>query len=54
MNLLSYSKALVPFVVTMILAMLASIGISPEMSVSDAIGMVIMTILVWAVPNNKA
>ena len=46
-------KALVPLVVTIVLGGLAYADITPEMTVEQAVTLVITSALVWLVPNKK-
>lgn len=46
-----YRKALVPVGVAIILAVLAKAGITPDMSIQNALGLIVSAGLVWLVPN---
>lgn len=48
-----YAKALVPLGVSIILTGFAALGIGPEMTVEQAVTLLITSILVYFVPNKK-
>lgn len=50
-NLAPFNKAIVPLFVAGILALLAGVGVTPEMSVKEAVTMLVTAGLVWIVPN---
>jgi hypothetical protein len=55
-NLLSehvapYNKAIVPLVVAVVLGLLARVGVTNDMSISEALTLVVTSGLVYAVPN---
>jgi hypothetical protein len=52
-ELLQYSKAFVPLVVMGILSLFAAVGISGEMTVEEAITLLVTAGLVYLVPNKK-
>lgn len=49
----SYAKALVPVVVVIVLAGLTQLGVQEDMSVKEAITLLVTAGLVWLVPNKK-
>ena len=46
-------KALVPVLVGAVLLVGSQIGITPTMTVEEAVGYLIMSALVWLVPNKE-
>lgn len=52
-NILSYSKAIVPIAVLGVLTILATIGVTADMRVEDAVTLLLTAFLVWLVPNKK-
>lgn len=57
MNIMQYNKAIVALIVPIVFFILNTVGITPDMQVSEAvtalIGTVITALLVWAIPNKK-
>lgn len=53
MNPREYAKALIPLVVMVILVPLAAIGLRPEMSIEEALTLLVTSGLVWLVPNRS-
>lgn len=49
-----YQKAFVPLVVAVALGVLAKVGVTEDMTVSEALTFVATAGLVWLVPNRKA
>ena len=47
------NKAIVPVIVAGILALLAGLGITGDMTVQDALTLLVTAVLVWLVPNKK-
>ena len=47
-------KAIVPLLVTGALAVLAMVGVTEDMTVGEAVTLLITSLLVWIVPNKKA
>lgn len=52
-NLAPFSKALVPLVVAAVLAVLAQLGLTGDMTLKEAVTYVVTSGLVWLVPNAK-
>jgi len=48
-----YRKALVPVLVTVMLGVLSQFGVTEEMSVSEALTLLVTAGLVYVVPNQK-
>jgi len=53
MNVLYFAKALVPLIVSAILTILGGIGLTPEMTLEQAITLALTSIIVYFVPNKK-
>lgn len=51
---LPYNKAIVPLVVLVILKGLEQVGVLGDMSVKDALTLLVTGGLVWLIPNKKA
>lgn len=49
-----YSKAIVPLVVAGVLAVLAKAGLTGDMTLKDAITLIVTSGLVYLIPNKKA
>lgn len=47
----TFAKALVPVVVGGVLVVLGKVGVTPEMSVEEALTFVVTAVLVFLVPN---
>lgn len=54
MDLSLYRKALIPVAMTVILGILSGLNITPDMTVQDAITLLLTAVLVYFVPNKKA
>lgn len=52
-GILQYSKAFVPLIVMGILSLFAVVGVSGDMTVEDAVTLLVTAGLVWLVPNKK-
>lgn len=52
-SLAPFSKAAVPLVVAAVLAVLAQLGLTGDMTLKEAVTYVVTSGLVWLVPNAK-
>lgn len=53
MNLQQYNKAFVPLIVTVVLFLLAQVGITENMTVGEVVTLVATSGLVWLIPNKN-
>lgn len=49
-----YRKAIVPLVVVAILKGFEQVGVFGDMSVKEALGLLVTTFFVWLIPNKQA
>jgi len=53
MDLRPHAKAFVPLGVAIVLALVSKLGLTPTMSVQDAVGLLLTSGLVWLTPNKQ-
>jgi len=52
-SLAPYAKAVVPLIVSVLLTVTGAVGVTPEMTMEQALTLLVTTILVYIVPNKK-